>query len=324
MTTYGANTTTDEILEGLDLSGRRYVITGAASGLGEEATRALTSRGASVTMLARDPQKNADAAERIRSDVPEADLELGTVDLASFESIRTFATAYLADHDTIDVLLNNAGVMACPQGRTADGFELQFGTNHLGHFLLTALLFPALMSSDSPRVVTLSSAAHATCDVDLDDIDFETSDYDPWEAYGRSKTANALFARGLAARYGDQGLISVSVHPGGIMTALGRHLTEELMEQMMTRSRERSAASGDADGGFEFKSLEAGAATEVWATVADLADHNGAYLADCQVGVEGGNPNSTGFMRYLVDDATADRLWSMSEELVGQRFPTVS
>ena len=322
MTDYGATTTTDEILDGLDLSGRRYVITGAASGLGEEATRALTSKGASVTMLARDPQKNADSAERIRAQLPDAQLELGTVDLASFDNIRAFAADYLADHDTIDVLINNAGVMACPQAQTADGFELQFGTNHLGHFLLTALLFPAVMNSDAPRVVTLSSAAHATCDVNLDDINFATSDYDPWDAYGRSKTANALFARGLARRFGDQGLLSVSVHPGGIMTALGRHLTDELMEQMMTRSRERSAASGNADGGFEFKSLEAGAATEVWATVADLADHNGAYLADCQVGVEGGNPNSTGFMSYLLDEATTDRLWSMSEELVGQQFPT--
>ncbi len=318
----GADTTTGDVLDGLDLTGRRYVITGAASGLGEESTRALASHGAEVTMLARNPDKNAEAADRVRSTVPDAQLQLGTVDLASFASIREFASGYLADHDAIDVLVNNAGVMACPEGRTEDGFELQFGTNHLGHFLLTALLFPAVMAGDQPRVVTLSSAAHATCDVNLDDINFEAGDYDPWDAYGRSKTANARFARGLAQRFGDQGLQSYSVHPGGIMTALGRHLTEELMNQMMTRSRERAAASGQEAGEFEFKTVEAGAATQVWASVADLTTHNGSYLADCQVGVEGGNPNTTGFMSYLLDDAGTDRLWTVSEELVGQTFPT--
>lgn len=321
MTKLGADTTTDEVLDGLDLSGRRYVITGAASGLGEESTRALAAHGAEITMLARYPEKNAEAAERVRSAVPDARLELGTVDLASFASIRQFASGFLAEHDAIDVLMNNAGIMACPESKTADGFELQFGTNHLGHFLLTALLCPAVMAGNEPRVVTLSSAGHATCDIDLDDINFEAGDYDPWNAYGRSKTANARFARGLARRFGGQGLQSYSVHPGGIMTALGRHLTEELMNQMMTRSRERAAASGQEASEFKFKSLGAGAATQVWASVADLAAHNGSYLADCQVGVESGNPNTTGFMSYLLDDAGTDRLWTVSEKLVGQKFP---
>lgn len=320
MSTYGAETTTDEVLDGIDLSGRRVVITGASSGLGEESTRALAAHGARVTMLARSPEKLTAAAERVRTQVPGAQLELGTVDLASFASIRRFAADYLADHDAIDVLVNNAGVMACPQGTTEDGFEMQFGTNHLGHFLLTALLAEALLAGDAPRVVTLSSAGHATSDVDLDDVNFEARDYDPWLAYGRSKTANALFARGLAQRFGDAGLLSFSVHPGGIMTDLGRHLTDELIQQMMANSRARAEAHGASEG-FTFKSLEAGAATQVWASVADLAEHNGAYLADCQVGVEGGNPNTTGFMSYLLDDASIERLWTLSEELTGQRFP---
>ena len=325
MSTYGATTTTDEVLRDHDLTGRRYVITGASSGLGEESARALAAKGARVTLLARDPAKAAAAADRITAAVPGAAIETGIVDLASFESIRSFAAGYLADHQAIDVLINNAGVMACPQQETANGFELQFGTNHLGHFLLTALLFPAVMAGDGPRIVNLSSAGHATSDVNLDDISFEAGDYTPWVAYGRSKTANALFSRGLARRYGDQGLLSFAVHPGGIMTDLGRHLTDELIAEMVTNSKARSEAHGSS-GGFEFKTVEAGAATQVWASVADLADlanRNGAYLADCQLGVEGGNPNTTGFMSYLCDDATTDQLWTMSEELVGERYPPV-
>jgi NAD(P)-dependent dehydrogenase (short-subunit alcohol dehydrogenase family) len=320
MASYGADTTTDEVLDGIDLTGRRIVITGASSGLGEESTRALASKGAQITMLARDPDKNAAAAERVRSQVPDAQLELGTVDLADFASIRSFTDSHLADHDRIDILMNNAGVMACPQGQTADGFEMQFGTNHLGHFLLTARLFPAVTAGEDPRIVNLSSAGHTTSDVNLDDINFDNGDYDPWIAYGRAKTANALFTRGLAQRFGDDGLLSFAVHPGGIMTALGRHLTDELIAQMMERTQSRGDASDDSPG-FSFKSLEAGAATQVWACVApELAEHNGAYLADCQLGVENGDPNSTGFADYLLDDANTDRLWTMSEELVDQPF----
>jgi NAD(P)-dependent dehydrogenase (short-subunit alcohol dehydrogenase family) len=321
MAGYGADTTTDEVLDGIDLSGRRVVITGASSGLGEESARALAAHGASVTMLARSADKLDAAAARILARVPDADLEVALVDLSSFASIRACAAEHLATHDAIDVLINNAGVMACPEGRTADGFELQFGTNHLGHFLLTALLFDALRAGDAPRVVNLSSAGHATADVDLDDVNFERTPYNAWTAYGRSKTANALFSRGLAQRYGDAGLLSFAVHPGGIMTDLGRHLDAALIDQMIANSAARAEAHGET-GSFAFKELEAGAATQVWASVADLADHNGAYLADCQVGIEGGNPNHTGFEPYLLDDATTDRLWTLSEEWVGQAFPS--
>jgi NAD(P)-dependent dehydrogenase (short-subunit alcohol dehydrogenase family) len=255
--------------------------------------------------------------------VPDAQLDLGIVDLAGFASIRSFAADYLANHDSIDILMNNAGVMACPLGQTADGFEMQFGTNHLGHFLLTSLLSPAVLAGDQPRIVNLSSAGHTTSDVDLDDINFDNGDYEPWIAYGRSKTANALFSRGLAQRFGDAGLLSYSVHPGGIMTALGRHLTDELIAEMMERTQSRSESSDESEG-FSFKSVEAGAATQVWACVSpELADHNGAYLADCQLGVEDGNPNSTGFSSYILDDANTDRLWTLSEELVGQKFEPI-
>ena len=316
----GPTTTATDVLDGVDLADRRFVVTGASSGLGEESTRALTSSGASVTMLARDESKLAEAVGRVRAAVPDAMISTGIVDLASFDSIRAFADAYLAAHGPIDVLMNNAGVMACPKRETVDGFEMQFGTNHLGHFLLTALLFPAVMAGDARRVVNLTSAGHTTSDVDLDDINFERTPYDPWVAYGRSKTANALFSRGLAQRYGDVRLLSFAVHPGGIVTDLGRHLTEELMAQMMERSAARAAESGGE--GLQFKTVEAGAATQVWAAVApDLGEHNGAYLADCQLGLEGGNPNSTGFSSHILDDTNTERLWTISEDLVGEAFP---
>jgi len=319
MSSFGAETTTDEVLTDVDLSGRRFVITGASSGLGEESTRALASKGAHVTMLARSPEKNEAAAVRVRASVPEADLSFGTVDLASFASIRSCAEDLLSREKAIDVLMNNAGVMACPEGRTADGFEMQFGTNHLGHFLLTALLKPLVMAGDSPRIVNLSSAGHSASDVNLDDINFETSPYDPWESYGRAKTANALFSRGIAQRFADAGLVSNSVHPGGIVTELGRHLTDDLIKQMMDRQAARAAEEPGTD--FKFKSVEAGAATQVWAAIASKpAENNGAYLADCQVGVEGGHLSATGFMSYLLDDANTERLWTVSEELTGQTF----
>ncbi|MCB0962410.1 MAG: SDR family NAD(P)-dependent oxidoreductase [Acidimicrobiales bacterium] len=314
---YGATTTTDEVLEGHDLSGRRAVVTGASSGLGEESSRALAAHGATVTMLARDRRKLEAAEGRIRAQVPDARLELGVVDLASLASVREAGARLAGDDAPIDVLINNAGVMACPQGTTAEGFELQLGTNHLGHFLLTALALPALRAADAPRVVTLSSAGHSIADVDVDDLGFERTPYDAWVAYGRSKSANARFARGLAQRLGSTGLRSYAVHPGGIVTDLGRHLDDELLAQMMERSQARGAVHGE-DAPFEFKSVEAGAATQVWAAVGEVEGENGAYLADCQVGEPGGNPNHTGFETFLLDDSITDRLWAASEDLVGQ------
>ncbi len=311
---FSFESTTDDVLEGIDLSGRRFMITGAASGLGEESARALAAHGASIVMLARDPQKNADAADRIRAVVPDADLSLDTVDLADLASIRGFAARYLESGRPIDVLIDNAGVMACPFGHTANGFEMQFGTNHLGHFELTRLLEPAVLAGDDPRIVILSSAAHGIADVDLDDPGFERTDYDAWVAYGRSKSANALHALALSKRL--EGVVSFSVHPGGIMTNLGRHLDDDLMQQMLERAKERAEAAGES-GGMQFKSIPQGAATQVWAaTSADLADHNGAYLADCGVGVVGANIGRNGVAAHITDADTAARLWDLSEQLL--------
>jgi NAD(P)-dependent dehydrogenase (short-subunit alcohol dehydrogenase family) len=329
MSSFGNSTTTDEILDGVDLTGRRVVITGAATGLGRESARVLASHGASVTVLARNEERAAGAAAQVEALVPGAHIEHGVVDLADLSTIREFAAGYLATHDAIDVLMNNAGVMACPFGRTVDGFETQFGTNHLGHFLLTALLSPALLRGTAPRVVTLTSAGHSRSDVDLVDPNFHSTEYSAWVAYGRSKTANALFARELARRGGPLGLLSFSVHPGVIITDLGRHLTEELMNDMAAFAKQRSsdaaAAGGSAGGdplaGMQFKSIEAGAATQVWAATApELVDHNGAYLADCGLGVLGANPGANGFLPYLLDDDHAAALWQLSEQLVGTTF----
>jgi NAD(P)-dependent dehydrogenase (short-subunit alcohol dehydrogenase family) len=325
MNQFESTTTTDEVLEGVDLTGRRVVITGGASGLGRESARTLAAHGASVTVLARSAARVAEGAAALAALVPGATFDTGVVDLGDLASIRAFADTFLEAHAAIDVLINNAGVMACPFGRTADGFETQFGTNHLGHFLLSSLLMPALLRGNAPRVVTLSSAGHARADVDLVDPNFLTTEYSAWVAYGQSKTANALFARELARRAGPQGLLSFAVHPGGILTDLGRHLDDDLMNEMIAYSQARTAATAAAGGppsrGFELKSVEAGAATQVWAATAPgLQDHNGAYLADCGLGVLGADPGVNGFLPYLLDDDHAAALWTLSEELVGSGF----
>ena len=323
MSDFGRDTTTDEVLEGMDLTGRRFVITGAASGLGRESARALAAHGASVTLLARSPERAEGAVAEVGAMVHGADIESGVADLGELKSIRAFAESYLAEHDAVDVLINNAGVMACPFGHTADGFETQFGTNHLGHFLLTALLYPALQAGQRPRLVTLTSAGHSRADIDLEDPNFERTGYSAWVAYGRAKTANALFARELARRAGPSGLLSFAVHPGGIITDLGRHLTDDLIHDMADFARRRSAATSESGESrdLHFKTVEAGAATQVWAaTTSELAGHNGAYLADCGLGVVGADPGVNGFMPYLLDDEKAAALWELSERLVGQRF----
>ena len=324
MNIYGAETTTDEVLEGVSLQGRHFMVTGASSGLGEETVRALSSAGAKVTMVARNSDKLNAAADRIRTSVPTSDLQTGLVDLADLSSIWAYAEEYLQEAAPIDVLINNAGVMACPFMTTNDGFEMQFGTNHLGHFLLTNLLMPAILSGQNPRIINLSSAGHTHADVSLDDPNFETSEYNAWESYGRSKSANIHFTRELVRRYGDE-IRSFAVHPGVILTELGRHLTPELMEEMVERVKARSESSAEAKetGGLPFKSMEAGAATQVWAaTTDDLEGNNGAYLGDCKVGVEGGNPSENGYLSYIYNEDTAEALWSLSEQMVQQEFPS--
>ena len=227
---YSRETTTDELLEGVDLSGRRVLITGASAGLGAETARALAAHGASVVMAVRDPAKGERAADAVRNAAaPNASVELRVIDLASLASVRACADQLLAEGAPLHVLIANAGVMACPQGATEDGFETQFGTNHLGHFVFVNRLAPLLVAGAPSRAVVLSSSGHRFSEVDLDDPGFERTPYDPWVAYGRAKTANALFAVALDRRLRDRGVCACAVHPGGIQTELGRHLTPETM-----------------------------------------------------------------------------------------------
>lgn len=306
---FGPDTTTDEVLAGIDLSGTHAVVTGASTGLGEETARALAAHGASVTLAVRDPGRGAAALARIRASAPGADLELVTLDLASFASIRLAASELLEARDRIDLLINNAGVMACPPMRTTDGFELQFGTNHLSHFLWTVLLWPGVLAAPSPRIVALSSAGHRFGDVDLDDVNFDRTPYEPWVAYGRSKTANTLFAVEAQRRLGGRGL-AFSVHPGTIQTELARHLTHETLTTLI-----ESLPPGEP---MTWKSVEAGAATTVFAaTDPGLVNHGGSYLEDCAVAAITDDPASRhGVRSYAVDPDRAAALWARSADWV--------
>jgi NAD(P)-dependent dehydrogenase (short-subunit alcohol dehydrogenase family) len=312
MPTFGPTSTADDVLEGIDLSGKRVLVTGASAGLGVETTRALAAHGAWVTMAVRDLDKGAAAMEQVLESVPDAQLDLRQLDLADLASIRTFASSFLEDHPSLDILIGNAGVMACPQGTTADGFETQLGTNHLGHFLLIQLLTPALVAAGHARIVLLSSAAHRFSDVDLDDPGFERTPYDPWVSYGRSKTANVLCAVALDERLADQGVRAFAVHPGGIQTELGRHLTEESLSALI--------AMRPAGGKVLWKTVPQGAATTVYAaTSPDLEGMGGRYLEDCHVAEVTDDPQSgTGVRAYALDPARASALWDLSERLIDE------
>jgi NAD(P)-dependent dehydrogenase (short-subunit alcohol dehydrogenase family) len=310
MSSFGPESTTDDVLDRLDLAGTEVVITGTSAGLGVETARALAARGAHVVGIVRD----VDKARRNLDEAGAQGVDLYQADLASLASIRAFADSYLADgHPRIDVLIANAGIMACPQGTTADGVELQFGTNHLGHFLLVNRLLPLLLTGAPARVVALSSAGHRFGDVSIDDPGFERTPYDPWVAYGRAKTANILFAVELDRRLGDRGVRATALHPGGIATELGRHLTEETLGAL-------AKARGDRK--MQWKTVPQGAATSVWAGfVADAEEVGGRYCEDCAVAPVIDDPNaSPGVMRYALDPDTAAALWARSEEMVGETF----
>ena len=206
MSAFNQHSTTNEVIEGVDLSGKTALVTGASAGLGVETVRTLATAGAQVIMVARNEEKLRAAQQMLLGENPAFHLDAQVLDLADLDSVRSGGAAILSRHATLDILINNAGVMACPLGRTAQGFELQFGTNHLGHFLLTCLLTPALLAAPSARVVSLSSAGHKMAAVNFEDPNYLHRDYQKWPAYGSAKTANALFAVGLEARLGARGV----------------------------------------------------------------------------------------------------------------------
>lgn len=312
MTAFGPASTTDDIIQGIDLSGLQAVVTGASSGLGVDTARALATAGATVMMTARDAAKLEAAVASVREAVPGARIDSLLFDLADLDSVRSGALALLERCPRINLLINNAGVMACPLQRTAQGFEMQFGTNHLGHFLLTCLLAPALVAGAPARVVNLSSAGHKFGTLDLEDPNYQQREYEKWSAYGQSKTANALFTVGLDQRLRDKGVRSFAVHPGMIMTELGRYMEPADLERIL---RGRDAAD------VGFKTVEQGAATTVWAaTAADLQGKGGLYLEDCHI-AEAATPGSdSGVEDYALDPALAERLWQISESMVGEQF----
>jgi NAD(P)-dependent dehydrogenase (short-subunit alcohol dehydrogenase family) len=311
---FGAATTADEVLEGIDLTGKLMLITGGSSGLGQETARALAAHGAHVVLTARNLAKGDGVAAAIRESSGNQKVEVMDVELGSMASIRSFAERFLTRHPRLDVLIDNAGVMACPFARTSDGFETQFGSNHVGHFLLTCLLAPALLRGAPSRIVSVSSRGHHMSPVVFDDIQFEKRPYDKWLSYGQSKTANILFAVALEKRLGSRGVHANALHPGGIMTELGRHLQPEDREFILSRVSR---------GGVGFKTVEAGAATETFAATApELEGRGGFYLEDCHVAtVNDAEDALDGVKSYALDPANAERLWEESEKLVDQKFP---
>ncbi|MGN6498447.1 MAG: SDR family NAD(P)-dependent oxidoreductase [Tsuneonella sp.] len=314
MSAFGEKSTADEVLEGRDLTGRTAFITGGYSGLGKETARAMAAKGAHVILAGRDAGKLREAADEI-AQATRAQVDTIVCDLGSLDSVRASGKEARERFDRIDLLINNAGVMACPQGQTADRFEMQFGTNHLGHFALTAELMPLLEKGENARIVNLSSRGHHFAPVDLDDPMFAQRPYDKWQSYGQSKTANVLFSVGLEQRFGGKGIHAYAVHPGGIVTNLGRHLSEQDIAMLRARI-------GDEDGAnSRWKTIPQGAATTCWAATADeLEGKGGVYCEDCHVAPTDDADPEGGVRSYAVDPAAADRLWAKSEELTGARY----
>jgi len=301
-------TTTDDVLEGVDLHGKLAIVTGASTGLGLETARALASVGAHVVLAGRDATRIDAAIATVRERVPDAHLEPGALDLTSLDSVRGFAEWYAGAHDRLHLLVNNAGVMFTPFEHTVEGFEMQFGTNHVGHFLLTCLLVPQLLADPPSRVVNLSSGGHMGSDIVWDDVNFERRDYDKFSAYGQSKTANILFSVELDRRLGDRGVHAYAVHPGMIATELGRYMTKDDFQALIDR-----AAAAPSGGLPPYKTVEQGAATSVWAATApELDARGGTYLADAEV--------TDQHAPWARDPESAARLWTLTEEMVGQRF----
>ncbi len=322
MAEFGAKSTTDEVLAGVDLKGKRFLVTGASAGLGVETSRALVAHGADVVGAVRDLEKGERATAEVRkaAETSGGSFSLIELDLADLASVRAAADKLNAKGEKFDVVIANAGVMATPFGKTKDGFETQFGTNHLGHFVFVNRI--AKLIKDGGRLVNLSSSGHRFSDVVLDDVNFEKTEYTPFGAYGRSKTANVLFAVAFDARHKARGVRATAVHPGGIRTELARHMSDEELNGLVENMTKQREAAGLPP--FEFKTVPQGSATSVWAAVVAPADAVGAHFCeDCHV-VEIVAPNEDlmggGVYSYALDPANAEALWKKSEELVGETF----
>ncbi|MEX0161073.1 SDR family NAD(P)-dependent oxidoreductase [Microbacterium sp. LMI11-1-1.1] len=304
---FGYRSTAAEVIAGTDLAGKTAIVTGGYSGLGLETVRALADAGVRVIV----PARRVDAAQQALDGIAEA--EVRGADLSDLDSVAAFTESVRHDGQPIDLVLNVAGIMATPFGHTAQGFESQFGTNHLGHFALVGGVADLL--SDHARVISYSSGGHFRSPVRFDDIDFATTPYDPWVAYGQSKTANALFAVGLARRGAERGILAFSVHPGGIMTELQRHVPrEELLS--------RGWIDEDGTPNPRFKTPAEGASTGLWAaTATELIERSGAYCEDCSikgiVAPDHSDMTTGGVKEWAIDPEAAERLWALSVSATG-------
>ncbi|MGP4045792.1 SDR family NAD(P)-dependent oxidoreductase [Streptomyces sp. 2A115] len=307
---FGRRSTTDDVLRGNDLSGKLAIVTGGYSGLGLETTHALAEAGARVIVPARRREVAEKAVDGIEG------VEVDELDLSDLVSVRGFAQRFLASDRTIDILINSAGIMACPETRVGPGWENHFATNHLGHFALVNRLWPALAPGGA-RVVSVSSRGHHLSDIRWDDPHWEDGTYDKWQAYGQSKTANVLFAVHLDRLGRESGVRAFSLHPGEIRTELVRHVSREEMLEL---------GWIDADGTLSgsFKTPEQGAATQVWAaTSSQLDGMGGVYCEDCDIAEPPPAGHASlgdmlpGVRDYAIDPAAAARLWALSAELTG-------
>jgi NAD(P)-dependent dehydrogenase (short-subunit alcohol dehydrogenase family) len=312
--TFNGRTTSEEIVEGLDLTGKTVVVTGASGGLGFAQARVLSGTGAEIVMVARNPEKNASAAARIQEIHPGAGLHPVTIDLGEMASVRRGAAEILAAHPRIDVLINNAGVMGGPLRLSPDGLEHHWAVNHIGPFLLTNLLYPALKAAAPSRIVMLSSAGHRLPGFDLDDPNFANRHYEYHLAYCQSKRANVLFAVALTRRLAGTGITANAVHPGAIRTEVFRDLGDEAASM---------AIGWSAQSGSPEKTPSQGAATAIWAAVHPaLAGLSGLYLEDCRIAehIPSGGFGAVGVIEEALDPEIAESLWAVSEQTVGQRF----
>jgi NAD(P)-dependent dehydrogenase (short-subunit alcohol dehydrogenase family) len=323
-TSFGATSRTDDVLSGVNLKGKRILVTGVSAGLGVETARSLAAHGAQVVGTARDLTKAKTATAQVQKDAAAngGSFELVELDLANLKSVRACADQLLAKREAFDVLIANAGVMATPFGHTADGFETQFGTNHLGHFVLVNRI--ASLIRTGGRLINVSSAGHRRSNVDLEDPNFERTPYEPFVAYGRSKTANILFAVAFDRRHRERGVRAGAVHPGIIETELIRHMSPSWLQTRVDEINQQLAAAGKPP--IHWKSIPQGAATSVWAAVVVPAGEiGGRYCEDCHVGSivpeeVPANAVTEGVRTYAVDTKTAEALWKKSEELVGESF----
>lgn len=309
---FHAKSTALEVVKGVDLSGKYAIVTGGYSGIGVETVKALAAAGAEILVPARDAAKAKDALKPIAGKI-----SIATLDLSDLSSVRKFAGDVVAAGKPLHLLINNAGVMACPETRVGKGWELQFGTNHIGHFVLTNALAPLLKKANGARVVCLSSTGHKISPIRWDDVHFTREPYNKWTAYGQSKTANALFARDLNRRMKGDGVEAFSVHPGGIVTPLQRHLDREEMIALgwLGPDGELSEMAK-----AMFKTPEQGASTTIWAaTSAMLAGKGGVYCENCNIAKLAGPdaPRWADVQPYACDNEFAARLWTETEKMLG-------